>query len=97
MRALLNSVPKHCVKRVQMRSYFWSVFSCIRTEYGDLLRLAASDVSMFIHMFSLNSIILQMPEKRDSSNSKNAWLLLSVTYTAKLELVFILTFENAFC
>ena len=27
---------KHCVKSVQIRSYFWSVFSCIRTEYGDL-------------------------------------------------------------
>ena len=22
----------HCVKSVQIRSYFWSVFSCIRTE-----------------------------------------------------------------
>ena len=29
--------------------------------------------------------------------SKNEWLLLSVTFTAKLELVFVLTFENAFC
>ena len=28
--------------------------------------------------------------------SKNEWLLLSVTFTAKLELVFALTFENAF-
>ena len=28
----------HCVKSVQIRSFFWSVFSCIRTEYGDLLR-----------------------------------------------------------
>ena len=27
----------HCVKSVQIRSFFWSVFSCIRTEYGDLL------------------------------------------------------------
>ena len=26
-----------CVKSVQIRSYFWSVFSCIRTEYRDLL------------------------------------------------------------
>ena len=26
----------HCVKSVQIRSFFWSVFSCIRTEYGDL-------------------------------------------------------------
>ena len=31
-------VHMHCVKIVQMLSYFWSVFSCIRTEYGDLLR-----------------------------------------------------------
>ena len=23
----------HCVKSVQIRSFFWSVFSCIRTEY----------------------------------------------------------------
>ena len=39
-----------------------------------------------------------MPEKRiHQIDSKNAWLLLSVTYTAQLELVFILTFENAFC
>ena len=28
----------HCVKRIQIRSFFWSVLSCIRTEYGDLLR-----------------------------------------------------------
>ena len=26
----------HCLKSVQIRSFFWSVFSCIRTEYGDL-------------------------------------------------------------
>ena len=25
-----------CVKSVQIESFFWSVFSCIRTEYGDL-------------------------------------------------------------
>ena len=25
----------HCVKIVQIRSFFWSLFSCIRTEYGD--------------------------------------------------------------
>ena len=38
-----------------------------------------------------------MSEKRDSPNrSKNKWLLISVTFTAKLELVFVLTFENTF-
>ena len=30
----------HCVKSVQIRSYFWSVFSCIRTEYGEILYLS---------------------------------------------------------
>ena len=33
-RRIANNL--HCVKSVQIRSYFWSVFSCIRTEYGDL-------------------------------------------------------------
>ena len=28
---------KHCVKSVQIRSYFWSLFSCIQNEYGHLL------------------------------------------------------------
>ena len=29
--ALLEAL--HCVKSVQIRSFFWSAFSCIRTEY----------------------------------------------------------------
>ena len=28
------SLHYHCVKSVQIRSLFWSVFSCIQTEYG---------------------------------------------------------------
>ena len=36
---ILDKKPSnnHCVKSVQIRSFFWSVFSCIRTEFGDLL------------------------------------------------------------
>ena len=46
---------------------------------------------------SFNSIIVQMSEKRDSSvDSQNEWWLLSVTFTAKFELGFVLTFENPF-
>ena len=42
-------------------------------------------------------ITVQMSEKRiHQIDSKNEWLLFSVTFTAKLELVFVLTFENAF-
>ena len=37
-----------------------------------------------------------MPEKPvQQIDSKNEWLVLSVTFTAKLELDFALTFENA--
>ena len=40
---------------------------------------------------------VQMSEKRDYQlDSKNEWLLLPATFTAKLELAFVLTFENAF-
>ena len=28
-----KTFSKHCVKIVQIWSYFWSVFSCIRIEY----------------------------------------------------------------
>ena len=36
----------HCVKRVQMRSFFWSVFSRVRTEYGEILRISPYSVRM---------------------------------------------------
>ena len=46
---------------------------------------------------SFNSIIVQMSENViHQIDSKNEWLLLSVTFTAKLELVFVLAFENDF-
>ena len=32
---------RHCVKSVQIRIYFWSAFSCIWTEYGEI------DLSVF--------------------------------------------------
>ena len=34
----------HCVKSVQIRSFFWSVFSNIRTEYGEMLRISPYSV-----------------------------------------------------
>ena len=33
---MLKSWNHHCVKSVQIRSFFWSVFSRIRTEYGEM-------------------------------------------------------------
>ena len=46
---------------------------------------------------SFNSVIVRMSEKRvHQTDSENEWLLLSVTFMGKFELVFVLTFENAF-
>ena len=30
-----ETLPKHCVKSIQLRSFSWSVFSQIWTEYGE--------------------------------------------------------------
>ena len=46
---------------------------------------------------SFNSIIVQMYEDViHQIDSKNKWSLLSVTFTGKFELVFVLKLENAF-
>ena len=34
----------HCVKSVQKRSYFWSVFFRIRSEYEEILRISPYSV-----------------------------------------------------
>ena len=33
-------LQKHCAKSVQIRSYFWSIFSRSRTEYGEIGRFS---------------------------------------------------------
>ena len=37
----------HCAKSVQIRSYFWSVFSCIRTKYGKIWSISPQPVRMW--------------------------------------------------
>ena len=47
---LLHYCNRHCVKGVQIRSYFWSVFSRIRTEYGEILgKIRSRNNSVFGH------------------------------------------------
>ena len=49
-----------------------------------------------LHKKSFNSIIAQMSKNViHQIDSKNEWLLRSVTFMAKLELVFVLTFKKA--
>ena len=45
-----NTVRKgHCVKSVQIRSLFWSVFSCIRTEHRKIRTRKNSVFGYFSH------------------------------------------------
>ena len=46
MFSALGKTNLHCVKSVQIQSYFWSVFSRIRTEYGEILRISPYSVQM---------------------------------------------------
>ena len=36
----------HGAKSVQIGSYFWSVFSCIQTEYGEIQSISPYSVRM---------------------------------------------------
>ena len=40
------NILSHCVKSVQIQSFFWSVFSCIWTEYGEILFISLYSVRM---------------------------------------------------
>ena len=57
---------KHCVKIVQIRNTFWSVFSCIRTEYW---KIRTRKYSVFgylqniINMYQLQTLIQEKREK----------------------------------
>ena len=47
----------HCLKSVQIRSYFCSVFSCIQTEYGEVLSPNAGkygrEITLYLDTFHI--------------------------------------------
>ena len=45
-RSSYYKTVRHYVKSVQIQNYFWSVFSHIRTEYGEILRMSPYSVRM---------------------------------------------------
>ena len=45
-RARIGNEDNHCVESVQILSFFWSLFSRIRTEYGKMLRISQYSVRM---------------------------------------------------
>ena len=49
----------HCVKSVQIRSFLWSVFSCIRTEYR---KIRTRKNSVFKHFIGSDDFVVKMKE-----------------------------------
>ena len=37
----------HCMKSIQIRSFYWSAFSCAQSEYGEILRISPYSVRMW--------------------------------------------------
>ena len=46
VKVVKSRTQSHFVKSAEIRSYFWSVFSCVRTEYGYLLRKSPYSVQI---------------------------------------------------
>ena len=44
---LLLCLNSHCMKSVQILSFFWSVFFCIRTEYGEIRSISPYSARMW--------------------------------------------------
>ena len=60
-----------CVKSVQIRNYFWSVFSCIRTEYGDLRSNSVFGHSSRSGSLFLCSVYLKINPRKVLRNHRN--------------------------
>ena len=57
----LALAAKHCVKSVQIRNYFWSLFSYILTGYGDL----RSKLKVLIKMLQMSFLKMLETKKPD--------------------------------
>ena len=65
----------YCVKSVQIRSYFWSIFSCILTECGHLLRIwTLFTQCMCIFKYSFEENLLS--HKLQLNGFSSAWVLI---------------------
>ena len=60
----------HCLKSVQIRSFFWSVFSRIRTEYGEnsvspySVRMRENTDQKKLHIWTLHAVIMSKMNKQ---------------------------------
>ena len=88
-------------KLAQRYSQAKTVFYSIQYKNGQLTASDLFDMFMqstkFYYTFCYHVLRVKTFEKYDSLNgSKNEWLLLPASFTAKFKLLFVLTLENAF-
>ena len=61
-----NSLQKHCVKSVQIRNYFWSVFSCIESKYRKMQTINNSVFGHFSRSDIINDSLKKMLENTEN-------------------------------
>ena len=88
-------IKVYCVESVQIRSYFWSAFSCIQTEYRKIRTRNNSVFGHFITLLTVCCVIAGEPrflpfEKRKYAN----FLATKLSLPGKFFLSFIKCFEN---
>ena len=84
-RSLLRILDSsYCMRSVQIRSFFWSVFSRIRTEYGEILRGLFSPIGHFPTNHNTILVIL-------------AGLFLIMLFTLLKKIINVLKFSRLHC
>ena len=85
----------HCVKSVQIRNFFYSVFSRIWTEYGEVLRISPYSVRMRENTDQKNSVFghFSRSVKTRKKDLRDLWKL--NVETATLSIAFILHLKLA--
>ena len=92
------SLRVHCVKSVQIRSVFWSVFPCIRTEYGDLLRKIRTRKNSVFGHFSHSGILKSCAWKNSTAKSNHhlLFIYLASTFTLRKKCPYLEFFQSVF-
>ena len=67
---------RHCLKIVKMRIFFWSVFSCIRTEYR---KITTRKNSVF-RQFSCSASFPELLILEDSTSLQLIYFLTIITF-----------------
>ena len=75
-----NNCRRQCAKSVLIRSFFWSVFSRIWTEYGEIRSISPNSVRMLENMNQKKLRILTLHAVRCSGRLSNIFIWYETSY-----------------